>query len=75
MLTSKLPKFSSALTLTLTFVLALAFTWLLSLRPVRLKIGDYYFGQSKFHQAAKWYEKVVRKEKLNIDQNKRISND
>jgi tetratricopeptide (TPR) repeat protein len=54
-------------TLTLALVLLLALTWLLSLRPVRLKIGDYYFGQGKFNQMVNWYEKVARKEKLNVD--------
>ena len=37
-------KFSFAFTLALTFVLALALIRVLSLRPVRLKIGDYYFN-------------------------------
>ena len=46
--------FSSTLTLLLT--LALTSTWILSLRPVRLKIGDYYYNQGKFKQAVNWYE-------------------
>ena len=36
---------------TLTLVLLLTLAWLLSLRPVRLKIGDYYYDQGKFDQA------------------------
>jgi hypothetical protein len=44
------------LTFALTFILALALTWLLSLRPVRLKIGDYYCGHGKFDQAVNWYQ-------------------
>ena len=41
------------LALTLTFILAstLTLTWVLSLRAVRLKIGDYYYDQGKFDQA------------------------
>jgi hypothetical protein len=31
--------------------LTLALTWLLSLRPIRLKIGGYYFKQGNFDQA------------------------
>ena len=40
----------STLALTLTFILAstLALTWILSLRSVRLKIGDYYLEQGKY---------------------------
>jgi hypothetical protein len=45
-------RFSSTLAFTLT--LALALTWLMSLRPVRLKIGDYYFKQGNFDQAVNW---------------------
>jgi len=37
----------------------LLFLWLISLREVRLKIGDYYFGKGKFDQAANWYGKEV----------------
>lgn len=33
------------------FLLALTLTWLLSIRPVRLKIGDYYFKQGKSDQS------------------------
>jgi len=51
---SKSLKFSltSTLTLALTFVLtlALALNWFLSLRSVRLKIGDYYFKRGNFDQ-------------------------
>ena len=46
----------------------LALTWVLSLRSVRLKIGDYYYNHSNFDQATNWYEKILRKEKLKIDQ-------
>jgi len=68
MLASKLPKFSSTSTLTsasasaLTFALvaALALTWVLSLREVRLKIGDYYCNQGKYDQAANWYQTQQR---------------
>jgi ABC-type spermidine/putrescine transport system permease subunit II len=56
-------------------IIPLIFLWLISFREVRLKTGDYYYNQGKYEQAAKWYEKVMRKEKLNIDQNKGISND
>jgi hypothetical protein len=43
-------------TLTLALVLLLALTWLLSLRPVRLKIGDYCFNRGNFDQAVNWYQ-------------------
>ena len=49
---------------------ALALTWVLSFRSVRLKIGDYYFKQGKFDQAVIWYGKVVRKWKLKVNQDK-----
>jgi hypothetical protein len=39
------------LTLALALTLALPSTWFLSLRPVRLKIGDYYYNQGNFDQA------------------------
>jgi hypothetical protein len=42
---SDFSKFLSTLTLSLTL------TWILSLRPVRLKIGDYYYNQGNFDQA------------------------
>jgi hypothetical protein len=48
--------------------LALTLTWVLSIRPVRLKIANYYFQNCKYEQASSWYEKVVRKEKLDIRQ-------
>ena len=51
-------------------LLTLTSTWILSLRPVRLRIGDYYFNQSKFDQAANWYEKAVRKGGLNSAQSR-----
>ena len=39
-----------ALTLALILLLTLTLTstWLLSLRPIRLKIGDYYLEQGKY---------------------------
>jgi tetratricopeptide (TPR) repeat protein len=40
----------------------------MSLRPIRLKIGDYYYNQGNLDLAAYCYGKVVRKEKLRIDQ-------
>jgi hypothetical protein len=43
-------------TLTLALILILALTWVLSLRPIRLKIGDYYYNQGKFEQTVNWYE-------------------
>ena len=43
-------------TLTLALILALTLTWLVSLRPIRLKICDYYYNQGKFEQAVNWYE-------------------
>ncbi len=65
---SKFLKYFSTLALTLCLFLTLSLSWMFSLRPIRLMIGDYYFGQSKFDQAAIWYEKVVRKERLKVDQ-------
>lgn len=47
--------------------LALTLTWVLSIRPIRLKIANYYFQNCKYEQASRWYEKVVRKKRLNID--------
>jgi tetratricopeptide (TPR) repeat protein len=61
-------KFSSTSALTLAFAFLLALTWALSLRLVRLKLGDYYSNQRKFDQAVNWYEKVVRKEGLRTKQ-------
>jgi hypothetical protein len=37
----------------------LLFLSIMSLRCVRLKIGDYYFNQGNFDQAANWYGKEV----------------
>jgi len=37
--------------LILLFLIPLTLTWLLSLRPVRLKIEDYHFKQGKFDQS------------------------
>ena len=70
MWSSKFSKFSSTSALIFALILLLALTWVLSFRPVRLKIGDYYFNQGKFNQAVNWYEKVIRKGKLKIDQNR-----
>jgi len=75
MWSSKFSKFSSTSALIFALILLLALTWVLSFRPVRLKIGDYYFKQRKFDQAANWYGKVVRAEKLKIELDKGISND
>jgi hypothetical protein len=47
----------------------------LSKKPMQIFAQLGYYNQGKYEQAAKWYEKVMRKEKLNIDQNKGISND
>jgi hypothetical protein len=44
----------------LTLALTLALTWLMSLRPIRLKIGDYYYNQGKFDQAVNWYQTQQR---------------
>ena len=60
----KFSKFSSTLTLALILLLTLTSTWLLSLHPIRLKIGDYFFKQGKFDLASNWYGKVLRKTKL-----------
>jgi len=46
--------------LILLFLIPLTLTWLLSLRPVRLKIGDYYYNQGNFDQAVNWYERLLR---------------
>jgi hypothetical protein len=40
----------------LTLALILALTWLLSLRAVRLKIGDYYLSHEGFDQTSNWYK-------------------
>jgi hypothetical protein len=45
--------------LTFALVAALALTWLLSIRPVRLKIGDYYYNQGKYEQAANWHKDAI----------------
>jgi len=54
----------SRLSCILILTLILTSTWLLSFRPVRLKIGDYYFKQGKFDQAIHWYGKRLRKARL-----------
>jgi hypothetical protein len=66
-ISAKNPRFSSTLALILLLTLTLTSTWVLSFRPVRLKLGDYYFKQGSFGQAVDWYEKVVRKEKLKVN--------
>ena len=48
----------------------LLFLWIMSLRPLRLAIADHYFHQKQFDSAVNWYGKIVRKEKLAIDQDK-----
>lgn len=52
--------------LALAFAFLLALTWALSLRPVRLKIGDYYFSRGSIDQAVNWYGKVLRRFKLTM---------
>ena len=47
-------------TLSLALTLALASAWLLSLCPVRLKIGEYYFNRGNFYQAVNWYQTQQR---------------
>jgi hypothetical protein len=56
MLLLKVLKSSSTLALILLLTLALTSTWVLSIRPVRLKIGDYYFERGKFYQTVNWYQ-------------------
>lgn len=51
---------SFILTLALTLALTLLLTWVLSLRVVRLKIGDYYFNRGNFDQAVNWYQTQQR---------------
>ena len=60
----------SASTLTLALILPLTLTWLLSLRPIRLKIGDYYYNQGKFELSANGYQKFARQVRLRVDQDK-----
>jgi hypothetical protein len=45
---------------TARFSLTSALAWFLSLRPVRLKIGDYYYEQGNFDQAVNWYQTQQR---------------
>jgi hypothetical protein len=47
-------------TLTFALLLILALTFVFSLRPVRLKIGDYYYNRGKVDQAVNWYEPSKR---------------
>jgi hypothetical protein len=56
--------------LAILLIAPLLILWLISLREVRLKIGDYYYEQGNFDQAVNWYERVVRIEKLNLCQHK-----
>lgn len=51
-------RFSStfAFTCALFLSLTLALTWLLSLRAVRLEIGDYYLEQGNFDQTVNRYK-------------------
>jgi hypothetical protein len=51
---------TSTSTLALILLLTLTSTWVLSLREVRLKIGDYYFNRGNFDQAANWYQTQQR---------------
>jgi tetratricopeptide (TPR) repeat protein len=44
----------------------------MSLRPVRLKIGDYCFKEGSFDQATNWFEKVVRKDAIVARQSKTV---
>ena len=52
--------------LVILLLVPLIFLWLISLREVRLKIGDYYYNHGKFEQATNWYGKIVRKEKIEV---------
>lgn len=45
-------------------VIALLFLSVFSLRPIRLKIGDYYYERGNFEKATNWYEKAIRKKNL-----------
>jgi hypothetical protein len=40
----------------------------MALRSVRLRIGNYFYKAGNFDQAVNWYAKIVRKEKLEIEQ-------
>jgi len=44
----------------LSLALFLTSTWVLSLREVRLKIGEYYFNRGDFDQAVNWYQTQQR---------------
>jgi hypothetical protein len=59
---SKLSKCTSISAL--IFIILLVLSWTLALGPVRVRIGDYYYKKSNFCQAANWYKKVVRKERI-----------
>ena len=48
----------------------LIFLWLISLREVRLQIGDHFYKRGEYAQAVTFYSKVMRKEKLWIDHNR-----
>lgn len=40
--------------LAILLIVPLLFLWLISLREVRLKIGEYYYNQGKFDQSVNW---------------------
>ena len=61
---------NSRFSLTLALTLALTLTWILSLRPVRLRIGDYYYNQGKFEFAANEHQKLATQDRLRVDQDK-----
>jgi hypothetical protein len=46
--------------LAILLIVPLLFLWLISHREVRLKIGDYYYEQGNFDQAANWYQTQQR---------------
>jgi hypothetical protein len=60
----------NALILVIFLILPLGLLWIFSFRAVRSKIGDYYFKQNQYVQAAYWYEKSVRKDGLNYSQSR-----
>jgi hypothetical protein len=53
-------------------IFILTISWLLSLRPVRLNIGNYLFEQGEFVPAIKWHERVIRKDNFHITQGEDI---
>lgn len=48
-------------------LIPLLFISMMSLREVRLKIGDYYLKRRIYDQSTNWYKKAFRKEKLKIN--------